>query len=71
MRLVTLQIAIASLNCYIAFVPKCGRRNAEVQVVTSKGFVTGMASTEEPTFHSVFRLPVTRSVTKNTATLHY
>ena len=71
MCLVTLQIAIASLNCYTVFVPKCGRLNAEVQVVMSKRFVTGMASTEEPTFHSVFRLPVTRSVTKNKATFHY
>ena len=31
--------AIVSLNCSTAFVPKCGRRNAEVQV-TSMGFVT-------------------------------
>ncbi len=47
-----------------AFVPKCGRRNAEVQVVTSMGFVTGLALAEEPTFHNVFRLPVNRSVPK-------
>ena len=25
--------AIVSVNCYTAFVPKCGRRNAEVRVV--------------------------------------
>ena len=57
MCLVTLQIdcnAIVSLNYYNAFVPKCGRLNAEVQVVTSKGFVTGLALAEEPTFHNVF-----------------
>ena len=59
-----------SLNCYNAFVPKCGRRNAEVQVVTSMGFVTGLALAEEPTFHNVFRLPVNRSVPKNKVTLH-
>ena len=53
-----------------AFVPKCGRRNAEVQVVTSMGFVTGLALAEEPTFHNVFRLPVNRSVPKNKVTLH-
>ena len=46
-----------------AFVPKCGRRNAEVHVVTSMGFVTGPALAEEPTFH-VFRLPVNRNVPK-------
>ena len=51
-----------------AFVPKCGRRNAEVQVVTSMGVVTALA--EEPTFHNVFRLPVNRSVPKNKVTLH-
>ena len=44
-----------------AFVPKCGRWNAEVQVVTSMGVVTGLALAEEPTFHNVFRLPVNRS----------
>ena len=55
---------------YNAFVPKCGRRNAEVQVVKTKGFVTGMALAEEPTFHNVFRLPVNRSVPKNKVTLH-
>ena len=53
-----------------AFVPKCGRRNAEVQVVTSMGFVTGLALAEESTFHNVFRLPVNRSVPKNKVTLH-
>ena len=47
-----------------AFVPKCGRRNAEVQVVTSMGVVIGLALAEEPTFHNVFRLPVNRSVPK-------
>ena len=62
--------AIVSLNCYNAFVLKCGRRNAEVQVVTSKGFVTGLALAEEHTFHNVFRLPVNRSVPKNKVTLH-
>ena len=62
--------AIVSMNSYIAFVPKCGRRNAEVQVVASKGFVTGLALAEEHTFHNVFRLPVNRSVPKNKATLH-
>ena len=41
-----------------AFVTKCERRNAEVQVVMSKGFVTGLALAEEPTFHNVTRLPV-------------
>ena len=61
--------AIVSLNCYTAFVPKC-RRNAEVQVMTSKDFGTGLALAEEPTFHNVFRLPVNRSVPKNKATLH-
>ena len=54
--------AIVSLNCYTAFVSKCGRRTADVQVVTSKGFVTGVALAEEPTFHNVFRgLTVNRS----------
>ena len=63
-----------------ALVPKCGRRNAEVQVVTSMGFVTdlalteepttGLALTEEPTFHNVFKLPINRSVPKNKVTLH-
>ena len=62
--------AIVSLNCYTAFVTKCERRNAEVQVVTSKGFVTGLALAEEPTFHNVTRLPVNRSVPKNEVTLH-
>ena len=56
--------AIASLNCSIAFVPKCGRRNAEVQV-TNMGFVTGLALAEKPTFPNVFRrLTVRRSVPK-------
>ena len=54
--------AIVSLNCYTAFVPKCGGRNAEVRVVMSKGFVTGLALAEEPTFHNVFRLPVSTEV---------
>ena len=62
--------AIVSLNFYSAFVPKYGRRNAKVQVVTSKGFVTGLALTEKPTFHNVFRIPVNRSVQKNKATVH-
>ena len=53
-----------------AFVPKCGRRNAEIQVVTSMGVVTGLALAEEPTFHNVFRLPVNRSVPKNKVTFH-
>ena len=52
-----------------AFVPKCGRRNAEVQVVMSIGFITVLALAEEPTFHNVFRLPVNRSVPKNKVTL--
>ena len=47
--------AIVSLNCYTAFVLKCGRRNAEVQVVTSMGVVTGLALAEEPAFDNVFR----------------
>ena len=55
---------IVSLNCYNAFVPKCGRRNSEVQVVTSMGFVTGLALAEEPTFHNAFRLPVNRRCQK-------
>ena len=59
MCLVTLRIVcrnpIVSLNCSTAVVPKFGRRNAEVQVVTSKGFVTGLALAAEPTFHNVFR----------------
>ena len=51
--------------------PKCGRWNADVQVVTSMGFVTGLALAEEPTFHNVFRrLPVNRSVPKNQVALH-
>ena len=53
-----------------AFVSKCGRRNAEVHVVTSKVFVTGLALAEETTFHNVFRLPVNRSVPKNKVILH-
>ena len=57
--------AIVSPNCSTVFVPKCGRRNAEVQVVTSMGFVTGLALAEEPTFDNVFRrLTVNRSVRK-------
>ena len=39
-------------------------------MVTSMGFVTGLALAEEPTFHNVFRLPVNRSVPKNKVTLH-
>ncbi len=71
---------VMPLFLLIAFVPKCGRRNAEVQVVTSMGFVTGLALTEEPTtglalteeptFHNVFKLPINRSVPKNKVTLH-
>ena len=57
--------AIVSLNCYNVLVPKCGRRSAEIQVVTSKGFITGLALAEQPTFHNVFRrLTVNRSVPK-------
>ena len=71
MCLVTLQIVMPLfLRIANAVVPKCGRRNAEVQVVTSKGFVTGLALTEEPKFHNVFRLPVNGSVPKNKVTLH-
>ena len=63
--------ANVSLNCYTAFVPKCWSQNVEVQVVMSKGFVTGLALAEEPTFHNDFRrLPVNRSVPKNKVTLH-
>ena len=56
--------------------PKCGRRNAEVQVtcmgvVTGgdvqgrhhrSGIVTGLALSDEPTFHNVFRLTVKTEV---------
>ena len=59
-----------------AFVPKCGRRNAEVQVTCKgvvtggdvqgrrhrSGIVTGLALSDEPTFHNVFRLPVNKKV---------
>ena len=65
--------AIVSLNCYTA---KCGRRNAEVQVTCKgvvtvgnvqghrlrSGIVTGLALSDEPTFHNVFRLPVNKKV---------
>ena len=59
-----------------AFVPKCGRRNAEVQVMCMgvvtggdvqgrhhrSGIVTGLALSDEPTFHNVFRLTVKTEV---------
>ena len=59
-----------------AFVSKCGRRNAEVQVTCKgvvpggdvqgrshmSGIVTGLALSEEPTFHNVFRLTVKTEV---------